>query len=277
MVKKQRTRRDITYDNDNSQESGDIEGIEADPENTNSFTSQFNIKPNSRFLNYKEIFENLSKSKNVPTTDPIVSVDLSYDQESCLTVTKKDDREYNIKIYRLSDYEVTFEEKIGGKPKNYIKLKEIEQNSDGSKYAFAYMDDGKFRIRTFHNKNEQNPTRADSEIKRNEFDLNKALGIDDFTMPISGFPDPFVVCCFIGDNDNKLMVALFHNKTKVHYHFIYDDARKKIESDIVQMKMDCTPKNFPYRVFANDEQNESYIFYRQGQVLTINNSDPNDY
>ena len=72
-------------------------------------------------------------------------------------------------------------------------------------------------------------------------------------MPISGFPDPFLVCCFISDNDNKLMVALFHNKTKVHYHFIYDDARKKIESEIVQMKMDCTPKNFPYRVFANDE------------------------
>lgn len=95
------------------------------------------------------------------------------------------------------------------------------------------MDDGKFRIRTFFNK-----TRTDAEIKRNEFDINKALGIDDFTMPISGFPDPFVVCCFI--SDNKLMVALFHNKTKMHYHFIYDDSKKKIESEIVQMKMDCT-------------------------------------
>lgn len=185
-------------------------------------------------------------------------------------MTKKDDREYYIKIYRLSDYEITFEEKIGGKPKNYIKLKEIEQNQDGSKYATVYMDDGKFRIRTFSNK-----TRTEKEIARNEFDFNKALGIDDFTMPISGFPDPFIVCCFI--TDTKIFVALFHNKTKVHYHFIYDDSRKKIDSDIVQMKMDCTQKNFPYRAFANEENNETYLFYRQGHVFTVNNSDVKNY
>lgn len=92
---------------------------------------------------------------------------LSYDQTSGITVTKKDDREYSVKIYSLITCQLTFEEKIGGKPKNYIKLKEVEQNSDGSKYAIAYLDDGKFRLRTFFNK-----TRSESEIKRNEFDIN---------------------------------------------------------------------------------------------------------
>lgn len=105
MVTKSRakSRREITYDNDASVDSGDVDLIEGNDPVSESFVNQFNMKPNSRFSNYKEIFENLSKSKNVPTADPIVSVNLSYDQESCLTVTKKDDREYHIKIYRLSD------------------------------------------------------------------------------------------------------------------------------------------------------------------------------
>ena len=180
---------------------------------------------------------------------------ISYDCKSCVTVTKKDDREYQIKIYSLYTYEMTFEEKIGGKAKNYIKLKEVEQNNEGTKYAIGFMDDGKFRIRTFFNK-----TRSENEIKKNEFDINKSLGMDDFTMPISGFPDPFIVVCFI--TDNKLMVSLFHNKTLMHYHFIYDDSKKKIEGEVTSVKLDCTIKNFPYRVFANDEMNESYIFYR---------------
>lgn len=38
---------------------------------------------------------------------------------------------------------------IGGTDQNYIKLKEIEQNDAGTKYAAAYIDDGKFRLRTF--------------------------------------------------------------------------------------------------------------------------------
>ena len=39
---------------------------------------------------------------------------------------------------------MTFEEKIGGKPKMYIKLKEVEQNSAGNKFAITYMLDTSF-------------------------------------------------------------------------------------------------------------------------------------
>lgn len=145
---------------------------------------------------------------------------------------------------------------IGGNPENYIKLKEIEQNALGNKYAAAYIDDGKFRLRTFNKE-----TRKPKEVKNNEFDINKALGgLDDYTMPIAGFPDPFIVCCFI--NDDLICVSLFHNKTLRHFHFIYSDSKKSIVGEPVIHNMDCTMKNFPYKVFYNDEENELYIFYR---------------
>ena len=66
-----------------------------------------------------------------------------------VTVTKKTDREYFVKQYSLETYKMTFEEKIGGKKDSYIKLKEVEQNQKGDRYAICYMDDGVFKIRTF--------------------------------------------------------------------------------------------------------------------------------
>ena len=38
---------------------------------------------------------------------------------------------------------------IGGGPDQYIKVKEVQQNDKGDKYALAYFDDGKFKLRTF--------------------------------------------------------------------------------------------------------------------------------
>jgi hypothetical protein len=68
------------------------------------------------------------------------------------------------------------------------------------------MDDGKFKLRTFGTE-----IREQSAIQENEFDVNKAIGINDFTMPNKGFADPFIVAQFIGKE--KLFVALFHNHT----------------------------------------------------------------
>jgi hypothetical protein len=44
---------------------------------------------------------------------------------------------------------MTFEEKIGGDPDSYIKVKECVQNSTGQQFACCYFDDGKFRMRIF--------------------------------------------------------------------------------------------------------------------------------
>jgi hypothetical protein len=81
-------------------------------------------------------------------------------------------------------------------------------------------------------------------------------------MPIAGFPDPFIVCAFL--NNDKICISLFHNKTLRHFHFIYSVEAKSILGEPVILKMECTMKNFPYKIFSNDEENEIYIFYRQG-------------
>jgi len=52
-------------------------------------------------------------------------------------------------MYSLKDYSVTFEEHIGGQDEQFIKVKEVEQNSDGNLFACTYFDDGKFRMRVF--------------------------------------------------------------------------------------------------------------------------------
>jgi len=57
---------------------------------------------------------------------PIVSCIITFNSKLAITVTKKNDKEYYIKHYSLDSYKMTFEEKIGGKPGSYIKLKEVE-------------------------------------------------------------------------------------------------------------------------------------------------------
>lgn len=74
---------------------------------------------------------------------------VTYDSTKALTVTKKNDCEYWVKQYDLETYELSFEEKIGGSPDDYIKLKECEQSFDGKKYAFIYNNDGRWFVRTF--------------------------------------------------------------------------------------------------------------------------------
>lgn len=90
--------------------------------------SDVEIKPNKRFKNYNDIFSGLTKQKNVVTLYPIVSVMITYNSVSAVTVTKQNDRAYYIKQYSLESYKMTFEEKIGNGVSSYIKIKEVEQN-----------------------------------------------------------------------------------------------------------------------------------------------------
>ena len=107
-------------------------------------------------------------------------------------------KQYNLETYRLS-----FEEKVGGPDAKYIKLKEVEQNSAGTHFAIVYMDDGYFKLRTFGE-----TTRDEEEIKETELDINKELGLNNYTIPIHNFPDPFITCCFC--NEEWIYVNLFH-------------------------------------------------------------------
>lgn len=117
------------FDDDDSQDEEDLlDSIQTEEalkyKNTQGET--ISQKPNARFKNYKEVFNNLLKSTSVTTMYPINSVMISYDSTRAITVTKRNDREYYVKMYDLESYELTFEEKIGGKPDSYIKLKDVE-------------------------------------------------------------------------------------------------------------------------------------------------------
>jgi len=191
----------------------------------------------------------------VTTLYPIHSVIISYDSTRAITVTKRNEREYYVKMYDLNTYELTFEEKLGGGPEDYIKIKEVEQTIDGKKYCICFFNDGKFYMRSFGKS-----TRSDAEIKANEVDINTLLGLDNWTMAISGFSDPYITCCFI--DDDRVFVNLFYNPTCTHYHFIYNFKSHKMEGNPVNKVLDCSRKNFPYKCFYNEEKDEIYSFYR---------------
>ena len=160
----------------------------------------------------------------------------------------------------------------------YIKLKEVKQNSKGEKFAYTYLDDGRYRLRTFSEDDfeemaeaekagEPRDGRLKEQIMADELDINKELNLDFNTMPINNFPDPFITCCFV--NDYIIFVNLFHNSDLTHYHFFYDKKTRNI-SQVTKIKIeDCNSKNFPYDCFYNSEFNEIYSFYRQGHSYRI--------
>ena len=136
-------------------------------------------RPNPQFKNYREIFSNLMKETNVSTMYPICECIISYDSTRAIVTMKRNDKEYWVKMYCLETYKLTFEEKIGGESTDYIKMKEVEQNSSGKKYAFCYFNDGNWFLRNF-----EKIKRTEDEIKENELNINELLGIDKWTMAI---------------------------------------------------------------------------------------------
>ena len=100
-------------------------------------------------------------------------------------------------------------------------MKDVEQDSDGTKYAIAYIDDGFFKLRVF----DKQP-RTEEQALEKELDVNKALGLNNHTMPIDGFGDPFIVCTFV--TCDILFVNLFHNGDLKHHHFFYNSNNNKI-------------------------------------------------
>jgi|TARA_B110000285_G_scaffold233155_1_gene306099 hypothetical protein len=105
--------------------------------------------------------------------------------------------------------------------------------------------------------------RTIEQIEENEVDVNALLGLNNYTMPIQGFADPFITACFI--TDDLIFIDLFYNNTLLHYHFIYDCKKRCIKDNkIYNREMKCTHKNFPQKSFYNDIDNMVHIFYRQG-------------
>ena len=214
-----------------------------------------------RFKNYNDLFSGLTKSKNVTTLYPLVSCIISYNSKSAITVTKRNDREYYVKQYNLESYKLTFEERVGGPNAKYVKLKEVEQNPTGDEFAIVYMDDGWFKLRTFGE-----TTRTLAEIESSELDINKELGLNNFTIPIHNFPDPFITCCWV--DSEWIFVNLFHQETLTHHHFFFNKRTRELK-DHTKVKLETNKKNFPYKCFYSHEENEVFSFYRQSQSFRV--------
>jgi hypothetical protein len=127
----------------------------------------------------------------------------------------------------------------------------------------VFFDDGKFLLRTFSREE-----RTEEEIQKNEVCFNDLLGINDYTMPVQNFPDPFITTCFV--NDNLLFIQLFHCDTLTHYHLFWDIEKHAIIGKPYSVVMEGSSKrDFPYKCFYNDEEDEIYAFYRQGNFFNI--------
>lgn len=94
------------------------------------------------------------------------------------------------------------------------------------------------------------------------------MGINDFTIPVSGFSDPYITSCYL-DDDDKIFCNLFHNVELRHYMFIYSRGQNNIISEVVTKDLECSKKNFPYKSFYNDQDDEVYTFYRCGQSFSV--------
>ena len=227
-----------------------------------------------RFKNYKNVFTNLIKYRNVATAYPIITMMISYDSTRALTVTKAAENRSILKMYSLKDYEITFHEELGLGENDYIKCKEMEQTDDGNQFACVYFNDGVFFLRTFGKEK-----RTEEEIAANELNINELLNLEASTMPCQDLADPFITCCWVGMD--KVYVALFHGGTMTHYHFMWDVNERKLigMNDVtlgeqaVSHKMSGARQNFPFKSFYSEEKDEIYTFYRQGQAFTMKPSD----
>jgi len=98
-IKKQYvSRRAGNYDDTDSAEEDYVESEGNKPAETGVISYRdtkgnvTSLKPNIRFLGYKNIFKDLLKQTSVVTMYPIVSMIISYDSTKAITLTKKDDR-----------------------------------------------------------------------------------------------------------------------------------------------------------------------------------------
>ena len=73
-------------------------------------TESLTIQPYSKFTNYKNIFDNLTKHQYIQTQYDIITMMISYDSTKTIAVTKKDDTEYYIRMFDLETYKMTFSE-----------------------------------------------------------------------------------------------------------------------------------------------------------------------
>ncbi len=86
----------------------------------------------------------------------------------------------------------------------------IEQNNDGDIFAIPYQDNGEFAVLIL----DKNGTEI--ELLK----LNEKLSLNNRSVPIIGFNEPIITCCFL--SNSMLFIQVYHRIVKKQYHFTYD-------------------------------------------------------
>ena len=103
----------------------------------------------------------------------VVDVILSTDATRAIAMLKESDEKYVISQFDINTNQILMSIELEGE---YIKASIIEQNKKGDKFLVAYMDNGIFHLLAFD---------YDSLIE--DFNINEHFGIDNTTIPFSGF------------------------------------------------------------------------------------------
>ena len=127
----------------------------------------------------------------------------------------------------------------------------------GKLFSVAYIDDGNWHLLVFS-----------YETVIVDLHINNTFGIDNSTIPLAGFFHPFAACTFI--QNDQIIYSFFYRKNRMHYHFVYDPFTRQVVGKLQNRQMtNCTMKNFPLKSFYDPKLNLAFVFYRQGNALTI--------
>ena len=127
-------------------------------------------------------------------------------------IAKESEEKIVIVQYDLTNYLLVQEFEVAGE---FVKGNIIEQNDKGNIFSLMYIDNGNWHLLVF-----------DFDKIIDNFDINKNFSINNYTLPITGFNQPFATCCFM--DDFEIFVNFFHRPTKMHYHFTYNPKEKKV-------------------------------------------------
>ena len=212
-----------------------------------------------KFKPYKDIINNLTNMYSKETDYDIISCTFTSDSSLLIVVLKVDDEHYIINQYRTDNFKRTVSLDVKG---NYIKVKDVVQNKFGKLFCAPYLDDGVFRLLIFN-----------SYEALDQPNLNTMLKLDNSTRPNDNFPDPMMGATF---NDyNNIFVNVFYTKTKTVYFCKYSFSHKKLLDEPIMIQMEQSRKNFPLDIFFDNDRDYVYIFYRQGESITIDLSHHN--
>ena len=155
----------------------------------------------------------------------------------------------------------------------------IEQNNKGNVFAVAYQDNGNFYVNIINNKGEE----LDS------VNLSSLLALPATSLPITGFGEPMITCCFIEKKEgDDLFISIYMREDKKQYHLRYSYVDKKRLNDLTVVlpieDPSCTKRNFPIKSFyspvlkirADAEPGVCLTFYRQGHCSTVAVNDISD-